>query len=152
MNLNGRAVSAEVLASLDKWTLPKEGLLDLDYIQLVFPSYPQKCSRGHFDRFLRAVSEMLHSRTEATETFSWYPDPTTVPVLNPNSWASLSRLQALPKSVRLVTDWKAVAAEAAVEAEALEATSISSFAGYTRAAVIKREELEAVDEISPGEC
>lgn len=40
MKLDGRAVSAEDLASLDKWTLPKDGLLDLDYIQLLFPHYP----------------------------------------------------------------------------------------------------------------
>jgi hypothetical protein len=40
VKLNGRAVSAEDLASLDKWTLPKDGLLDLDYIQLLFPHYP----------------------------------------------------------------------------------------------------------------
>jgi hypothetical protein len=114
----------------------------------------QKCTRAHFDRFLRAVSEMLNSRTQSTASYSWYPDPSQVPALNPHSWASLSRLKLLPKVWRVVTNWGAEVEENAPVDEA----SASSMDGYNLAGGVQLEdsvyedidEIEASPDISPG--
>jgi hypothetical protein len=102
---------------------------------------------------------MLNSRPQSTASYSWYPDPSQVPVLNPHSWASLSRLKSLPKVWRVMTNWGAAVDEAdAAKKEEEARVRLSSLDGYTLAGGVQLEdsmyedihEIEASPDVSPG--